>query len=184
VVVKNVQNNMWYTIDLLDDAYGLREDLAVPFKLMEPFNQTSPWIQYRYPGQVGYRASNIKESHRMDSLEFRSGNNYWVQQDYYYQQGGVFLWQPDGMVTKVVPLISVTNRTGIPTVRIVDIIINGSGTVGGTSPVQVVTTVTSLQENTINNKKLARGIPNARNVTLVINAQDGSTANMWNQTFR
>jgi len=87
------------------------------------------------------------------------------------------------MVAKVVPLISVTNRTGIPTVRMVDIIIDGKGTIGGTSPVQVVTTVTSLQENTINNKKLARGIPNAKNVTLVIDAQDRSTAQMWNQAF-
>jgi hypothetical protein len=183
VVVRNVQNNTWCTIDLLDDAYGLREDLAVPFTLVKPFNQTSTWVQYRYPGQVGYRAGSISESHRMGSLEFRSGNTYWVQQDYYYQQGGVFLWQPDGMVAKVVPLISVTNRTGIPTVRMVDIIIDGKGTIGGTSPVQVVTTVTSLQENTINNKKLARGIPNAKNVTLVIDAQDRSTAQMWNQAF-
>jgi len=185
VVVKNVQNNTWYTIDLLDDAYGLREDLVVPFTLVEPFNSDSPWIQYHYPGQVGYKASSISEpsSHRMDSLEFSSGNNYWIQQNYYYQQGGVFLWQQDGMVTKVVPLIDVTNRTGIPTVRMVDIVINGSGTVGGTSPVQVVTTVTSIQKSTINNQKLVRGIPNARNVTLVVEAQDWPTAQMWNQTF-
>jgi len=183
VVVKNVQNKTWYTIDLLDDAYGLGEDLAIPFTPV--INPTGTWITYHYPGRVGYRASSsINESHRMGSLEFRSGNNYWVQQDYYYQQGGVFLWQPDGMVTKVVPLISVTNRTGIPTVRMVDIIINGWGTVGGTSPLQVVTTLTSIQKNTLGNTKLARGIPNAKNVTFIIDAQDQPTAQMWNQTFR
>jgi len=89
VVVRNVQNNTWCTIDLLDDAYGLREDLAVPFTLVKPFNQTSTWVQYRYPGQVGYRAGSISESHRMGSLEFSSGNNYWIQQKLLLPNRGV-----------------------------------------------------------------------------------------------
>ncbi|HOS83154.1 MAG TPA: hypothetical protein PK445_10565 [Methanolinea sp.] len=183
IVVKNIQNNDWYTIDILDDAYGLQNELSVPFDLIEPLNSTSNWIQYQYPGQVGFEAITINSIHPMDSLEFRSSNNYWIQQDYYYQMGGVFLRQPDGMVSKVIPLISVTNKTGLPTVRMVDIFIDGSGNIGGSSPVQVVSTLTSLQENTIDQQKLATGIPNARNVTFIISAQDQQTAQMWNQTF-
>lgn len=182
-VVKKIQNNIWYTIDILDDAYGLRNELSVPFDLREPLNQTSTWIHYKYPGQVGFQAVTLSQSHQLDSLEFRSSNNYWIQQDYYYQQGGVFLKQPDGMVSKVVPLISVTNKTGIPTIRVVDIILNGSGNIGGSSPVQVVSTLTSREDYIIDNQKLVRGLPNARNVTLIINAQDQQTAQMWNQTF-
>ncbi|HOT02712.1 MAG TPA: hypothetical protein PK069_00860, partial [Methanolinea sp.] len=108
---------------------------------------------------------------------------YWIQQNYYYQQGGIFLKQPDGMVTKVVPLISITNQSGIPYVKIVDVSISGSGNVGGTSPIQVVTRLDSVRSNIINGSTLAQGIPNARNVSVTVNAQDTTTAQMWNSTF-
>lgn len=181
-IFPEIINNRNYTIDLLDDAYGLAEALDYPLKIRTPIFST-PNIQVFYPVQVGYNSAEIEFSHPMDSLEFRSSNNYWIQQDYYYQMGGVFLRQPDGMVSKVIPLISVTNKTGLPTVRMVDIFIDGSGNIGGSSPLQVVSTLTSLQENTIDQQKLATGIPNARNVTFIISAQDQQTAQMWNQTF-
>ncbi|OPX69229.1 MAG: hypothetical protein A4E37_00499 [Methanoregulaceae archaeon PtaB.Bin056] len=181
-IVKNVQNNAWYTIDILDPGYGLENQLLFPFSL-NVSNSTSNWIQYRYPIQVGYLPYSINQSHPLGSLEFQSSNNYWIQQNYYYQQGGVFLQQPDGMVTKVVPLISITNQSGIPYVKIVDVSISGSGNVGGTSPVQVVTKLDSVNRNVIDGSTLAQGIPNARNVTLTVNAQDTATAQMWNSTF-
>ena len=119
----------------------------------------------------------------MGSLEYLSNNNYWIQQNYYYQAGGVFLQQPDGMVTKVIPLISITNQSGIPYVRIVDVSISGSGNIGGTSPIQVVTRLDSVTHNIIEGTTLAQGIPNARNVTVTVNAQDTASAQMWNSTF-
>jgi hypothetical protein len=181
-LISNLQNNTWYTVDILDDAYGLRDQLEPSYTLVIS-NSTSNWISYRYPAATGYQGISIVLNHPLDSLEFRSTNNYWIQQDYYYQMGGVFLRQPDGMVSRVVPLISVSNRTGLPTIRMVDIIIRGSGNIGGSSPVQVVSILTSLQENTIDHQKLATGIPNAKNVTFIIGAQDQQTAQMWNQTF-
>ncbi|MEM2124165.1 MAG: hypothetical protein QXL43_02380 [Methanolinea sp.] len=183
LVVRNITNNTWYTIDLLDEAYGLKNEINIPFDLRQPLNATSNWIQYEYPGNVGFSTAQITDSHPVGSLEFRSGNNYWIQQNYYFQQGGIFLEQPDGKVAKVIPLVSVTNKTGIPTVRVVDVTIDGSASVGGTSPVQAITTVQSIEDNVIGGQKLATGIPNARNVTLVVEAQDQSTAQAWNQTF-
>ncbi|MDD1715963.1 MAG: hypothetical protein LUQ01_03090 [Methanolinea sp.] len=182
-VYSNIQNNRWYTIDLLDDAYGLENELKFPFKITIS-NSTSNWIQYRYPVPVGYLPGSLNESHTMGALEYRSDNNYWIQQNYYYQQGGVFLEQPgDGMVAKVIPFIHITYQNEIPTVRIVDLAISGSGNIGGTSPVQVVTTLDSVSGNTGGGITLAQGIPNAREITITITAQDPATAQMWNQTF-
>jgi hypothetical protein len=81
------------------------------------------------------------------------------------------------MVAKVMPLISITNETGIPSVKIIDIVITpvGQSNIGGTSPVQVVTTL-----NDIYTENLARGFPNARNVTFII---DTDAVPVWNQIF-
>lgn len=182
-IVKNIQNNNWYIIDILDDAYGVENDLIYPFTLSIS-NSTSKWIAYRYPVTIGYVPTQISHTHPMGSLEFLSSNKYWIQQNYYYQQGGVFLAQPnDGMVTKVLPLISITNQAGIPTVRIVDITVKGSGNIGGTSPVQVTSRLDSVSQNIFNGYSLVQGIPNAKNVTITLNLQDTATAQMWNQTF-
>lgn len=182
-VVANINNNTWYTVDILDSAYGLENDLKYPFTLTIS-NSTSNWIAYRYPVSIGYVPKQITQSHQMGSLEFLSNNKYWIQQNYYYQQGGVFLAQPnDGMVTKVLPLLSITNQTGMPTVRIVDITVKGSGNIGGTSPVQVISRFDSVSKNSFNGYSLGQGIPNAKNVTITLNLQDTATAQMWNQTF-
>ncbi|MCQ8893228.1 MAG: hypothetical protein NQU46_01115 [Methanolinea sp.] len=181
-LISNLQNNTWYTVDILDDAYGLRDQLESSYTVVIP-KSTSDWISSRYPAATGYQAKSLILNHSLGSLEFRSTNNYWIQQNYYYQQGGVFLEQPDGKVAKVVPLISVTNKSGIPTIRYVDIFMEGSGNIGGTSPVQVISVLSSVEKNRINGEKLAQGIPNAMNVTIIISAQDASTAWMWKQTF-
>ncbi len=182
-IVKNIQNNAWYTIDVMDSAYGIENDLNYPFSITIN-NNTSNWMAYRYPVEVGYIPKPIGDSHPMGSLEYQSDNKYWIQQNYYYQQGGVFLAQPnDGMVTKVFPLISITNQAGIPTVRIIDISISGSGNIGGTSPVQVISRLDSVSHNSMNGYTLAQGIPNAKNVTITMDVQDPATAQMWNQTF-
>lgn len=181
-IFNSIQNNYWYILDITDPAYGIGEDIQYPFSLTIS-NSTSSWIQYRYPVSVGYIPLFINQSHPMGSLEYISNPNYWIGQNYYYQQGGVFLAQQDGMVTKVVPLISVTNQSGIPVVRIIDIAITGSGNIGGTSPVQVISRLNSVAHDSINGSALASGIPNARNVTITVTTQDSATARMWNQTF-
>jgi hypothetical protein len=186
VIATNVQNNRLYTINLVDDAYGLSPALTFPFEIEKPLdNSTSPWIVTYYPVNIGYIPLAVNESHLLGSLEYQSGNNYWIQQDYYYQAGGVFLSQPgdQASVAKVLPLISVQDTTGIPCVRIVDVAINGGGNIGGTSPVQVISTLNSVIDNRIGNSLLASGTANSRNVTVRIQAQDNQAAQMWNQTF-
>jgi len=175
IIQKSMENYEYYLIDLLDPTYGLSPDLIYPFSLN--IQNTSPWF-YHYPVKTGYNGTPITITHPMGSLEFQSNNKYWIQQNYYYQQGGVFLEQPgDGMVAKVMPLISISNETGIPSVKILDIVITpvGQSNIGGTSPVQVVTTL-----NDIHTENLARGFPNARNVTLII---DTDAVPVWNQIF-
>src|SRR5690606_11410871 len=110
-IVNNMVANEWYTVDILDEAYGINNEKIEPFTLS--ITATENWESESF----GYKVSPIDQSHLMGSLQFNSNNKYWIQQNYYYQQGGVFLEQPgEGMVAKVMPLISVTNQTGIPTV--------------------------------------------------------------------
>lgn len=180
-VIANIKNDTLYTIDLLDDTYGLGKELNYPFDLIvtkSPSDNGILSIDCIYPAQIGYKQQIFTQSHQMGSLEFLSNNKYWIQQNYYYQQGGVFLEQPgEGMVAKVMPLISITNETGIPSIKIIDAVINSSGqnNIGGTSSVQVVTTLSD-----INTENLARGFPNAKNVTLII---ETDAVPVWNQIF-
>ena len=182
VVVNCISNNTLYRIDLFDYTYGIIGDTMQEITVINP--PQSYWT-YSIPSNSGFTTQNTSFSHELGSLEFLSSNNYWIQQNYYYQQGGVFLQQPDGMVTKVIPLISITNQSGIPSVKIVDLFINriGPSNIGGTSPVQVISRLNSVTHNIVNGSTLAKGVPNARNVTITVTAQDVPAAQMWNRTF-
>ncbi len=82
------------------------------------------------------------------SLSYHTDNYYWIQQNYHYKLGGVFLEQPgEGVSVKVAPplaIYQVTNesdpqRTTIKvSLSLVDIT-NDDSTVGGTGPLRVET---------------------------------------------
>jgi len=109
----------------------------------------------------------------MGSLEYDAQNEYWIQQDYYYQMGGVFLEQDDGNTVKVPPAITFSQSNGIPVVKINQIILTGSGLIEGSSPVQVTSVVSDITDT-----RMAAG-NNTRFVNVTIRAQSTNAAQMW-----
>ena len=73
----------------------------------------------------------------MTILQYQSQNNYWIQQTYYYEDGGVFLTQINGSVCRVAPPISFVNANSTYLVEITPITLNGFGSIGGNGPVRV-----------------------------------------------
>ncbi|MBP1929679.1 hypothetical protein J2741_002226 [Methanolinea mesophila] len=186
ILVPDIQNSRYYLIDLLDPAYGLSEDFTTPAELT--FVKTPAW-NYKYPVSAGYtRQSFISTPHRMGSLEYLSNNNYWIQQNYIYQDGGVFLFQPGEAagVVKILPSISLTLQTpDILIVQITDLVVNSSTqSLGGTSPVEVTGFIEDQSTDTIDGTVIARGIPNAQEVTIYVNAEDVPAATMWEGAFQ
>lgn len=184
IIEKNIQNTTGsvYTVDIIDPAYGLNKDLRYPMVLQRQYSVPDPKIISEFPIQYGYNNTVIGEPATMGSVEYQSGNNYFIQQNYYYQMGGIFLQQQDGMVAKIPPDITIsktsTNTGNITNVIINEIIITGDGIIGGTTPVQVQSLIADLQRP----NNLAQGIPNARWVAITVTS-DPEAAGMWNETF-
>lgn len=87
-----------------------------------------------------------KNTYRMTMLQYQSQNNYWIQQTYYYQDGGVFLTQINGSVCRVSPPISFVNNSDTTyTVAITPITLNGVSSMGGNGPVRVDSRLKMLQ---------------------------------------
>jgi hypothetical protein len=84
-------------------------------------------------------------TYSMTTLQYQSQNNYWIQQTYYYQDGGVFLTQLNGSVCRVLPPISFVNNSDLTySVTITPITLNGVGSMGGNGPVRVDTRLKTL----------------------------------------
>lgn len=176
VISENIRPDMNYTVDILDESYGLRPVLKYP--LILSFSPDPPVRVYSSIG-YGYQNNPIGQTMTMGSLEFRSANNYFIQQNYYYQFGGVFLDQQDGMVSRQPPGIVLSKQDNqTMDVSIVELIIIGDGIIGGSAPVQVQTQVTTP----IRPYQLASGYPNARSVDVTIGT-DPRSVQMWNNTL-
>ncbi len=176
-IIKNIKNNTRYFVDIIDEAYGINTDLQYPLYLQRI--QTSAYIANdSLATSYGTSSGMYHDSSTLGSLEYRSGNNYFIQQNYYYQMGGIFLEQQDGMVNKIPPSIAVSKSVNnITLVKVDEVIIVGGGIIGGTTPVQVQT-----QLSGINISKMSYGIPNAKWVAITIHT-DPKAAPMWNSTF-
>ena len=79
----------------------------------------------------------------LGAVEYRANNYYWIPQTYYYQMGGVFLSQTDGVSPKFPPSVSFTyNKTPNEPIQVnIDAISfdqANSFAISGTTPVQLV----------------------------------------------
>lgn len=111
----------------------------------------------------------------MSILEYQSLNNYWVQQRYYYQTGGVFLAQDNGSVCRISPAFTFAQSTNgsvsIASVNIIPIQLLGGSTISGKGPVRVDSQIRTpaaiavLQPNTW--------------VNISVSVSDKQTALMW-----
>ncbi|MFY9749549.1 MAG: hypothetical protein WAJ89_02850, partial [Methanoregula sp.] len=177
VVYSNINPNTAYSVNLLDSAYGLQSFMTYPSKMTFLTNGTltSPTITAQYAYQF---QSNYTYSVPLGSLEYSTNNNYWIPQSYYYQMGGVFLSQIDGITYKLPPEITFANNgNGNITVNIVAIAYDpsDSGVLGGSSPAQVSTSLKpdagSLPYAPVN--------PNTWNASINITTSDPNAAIMW-----
>ena len=108
----------------------------------------------------------------MNTLEYRSANNYWVQQRYYYQLGGVFLSQDDGVANRLSPSLSIVNNSdNTAAVYIVPVMVSGGGSIGGSGPVRVDSRLRPLQNPTVYQLNSF--------VNISVDVADNATALMW-----
>jgi len=73
----------------------------------------------------------------LGSIKYNSANNYWVQQDYYYQMGGVFLSQESGVINKISPVFTVYNLSDIAAISITPVKISGDQFITGSGSVRL-----------------------------------------------
>lgn len=119
----------------------------------------------------------------MGEVSYQSNNNYWIQQRYFYQMGGLFLEQDSGTIARLSPPISVyvvnTSSAGSPEYRlkveIAAIQILGGQETGGRGAARVDT---RLREGVTRYTFAAGG-----NITVTVDAHDEPTAKAWQQVF-
>ena len=108
-------------------------------------------------------------------LEYQSNNNYWVQQRYYYQTGGIFLSQGNGSICRISPSFTFARTndgtSDFASVNLVPIRMLGGSTVGGKGPVRVDTQLRAPS-------KLATQEQNSY-VSIQVDVADKPTALMW-----
>jgi hypothetical protein len=143
--------------------------------LLQP-QASSATIAVTNPGDrlnITRGSSGLAQLYNMSTLSYQSENYYWIQQKYYYQLGGVFLSQENGVTDRISPAISIVrNSDSTITVTIVPIQIAGGGTVGGNGPVRVDTRLKTLQDPVLLE-------PNTFVNISVDDVADEATALMW-----
>ena len=117
---------------------------------------------------------------KITALEYRSNNYYWIQQQYSYQLGGVFLSQDNGMINRISPLISITRSGNNHTaVNIVPVQIIGNESYGSNNLVRLDTRQRILSNYNISSNQYR----NNQWVNLSITTADNATAAMWLNFF-
>ncbi len=187
-VYTNINAGTNYTVDLMDSSYGLNQmtikgDLInidnPPSKPLGAINGTGN-ISYDFTERNPYTITPIP----LGAIEYRSENNYWIPQTYYYQMGGVFLSQSDGNMTYKLPpeiLFSYDYASKISTVNINALAIyspTGGSIVGGNSPVQIKTTLMSK-----NALPYAVGTANTRWIRIGVDTSDDQARTVWKNYF-
>lgn len=122
-------------------------------------------------------------NYSIDKIEYQSQNNYWIQQKYYYQTGGVFLAQANGSTTRVSPPVSIINSSAgassavefSNTVDLTPITLDGGASIGGNGPVRVDTRLKANQ-TTFGPTKMTK-------IRIEARVPDHTTALMWKATF-
>lgn len=115
------------------------------------------------------------------SLEYESDNNYWIDQNYYYQLGGVFLEQDSGSTVRVMPPLTIarygTDAGYTAKVDFTIIRLNGKQLISGTGPVRIDT---NLNNGGITESPDYVAI---KNVTITVGSDNSETLLMWKNLF-
>lgn len=175
-----------YSVDLLDPAYGLGPPIqgssSIAYQISDPQMEglaATVSGQYAYILQPGYTYTVPLGSIQYDAL-----NHYWIRQSYYYQMGGVFLSQYDGVLPYLSPAVSFTYDKANP--GLIDIVVaaiafdqNNALSIGGSAPVQIGTTMDSDSGDL----PYAALTANTMNATITITSPDSRAITMWRDYF-
>ncbi len=191
-----------YSVDLYDPLYGLNENYAYTkvvksgdsITILDPeqpaFNTI--FVEKVTPADIGYTKIGDDEPpftstpFPMGVFSYTGNNFYWIPQTYFYQMGGVFLTQNDGMTNKVVPLINLfIGQDELAGIRVTDLnITEYDSSVAGTSPVQVLSRVDKIMKNQFVNEtgvyQLSDSINNSKYVQIII---ESGNPKLWENTF-
>ena len=189
-VFRNITSGRTYSIDIMDQAYGLDSGMEFPdtITLSNTFaGKNSGTITGYGNATFGYSEMNFTSGAiPLGAIDYRSKNNYWISQEYYYQMGGVFLSQIDGNNTYKLPpgitfSMDINPSRPITVVTIDAVSITnpyGGSVVGGSSPVQVKTTLVSSYTF-----PYADGIANTKWIRIGVNTSDDQARAMWKNYF-
>jgi len=186
-IYQNISQNINYTIDLMDAAYGLNSFIVPPDTIHLVIDKKiTPTSIINATGYFTYDFTDMSSYNLtlpLGSIVYHAQNNYWISPDYYYQIGGIFVTQADGNSTyKLPPEITFSNdtATNIVTVNINALVIdqNSRGIVGGNSPIQIKTTLKS-------NAALpyVAGTANTKWIRIGIITTDPKARTMWENYF-
>jgi len=177
-----------YTIDLMDEAYGLNSFIQPPPPDTISLVIDKPLGSITATGNVTYAFTEMSSPYYnltlpLGSLEYHAQNNYWISQNYYYQLGGIFVTQADGNSTyKLPPEITFSKNatTNIVTVNINALFIDqdSRGIVGGNSPIQIKT---NLKSNAA--LPYVAGTANTKWIWIGIKTTDPKALAMWKNYF-
>jgi len=189
IVYDYIVQNRYYNINLLDPAFGLSSNIQNTPNIMRYESDSAGDLSATLTAQYAYNFQpNYKYNVSLGALEYQADNYYWIPQTYYYQLGGVFLSQIDGVSAKIPPSITFSyNTTGavpLAGVNVIDIAYdrNSVGSISGTTPVQIGTKIKAdsavLPYAPITN--------NTMNVTInfTSSSPDPNTNLMWEQFFK
>ena len=134
-------------------------------------------------------SSNYHASHdtigefplNITALDYSSDNYYWIQQQYSYQLGGVFLSQDEGTINRISPLISITNADNKSiVVHVVPVQVRGNGSYTSNTLVRIDTRQKILPNYNISSATYR----NNQWVNLSITTSNNATAAMWLNLFK
>ncbi len=182
-VYQNIQTGTNYSINLLDDAYGLNNYLAArPYPLTVTFTKFGTLNGYGIVSFTDEFDQIVTDPElTLGALEYTANNNYWIPQTYYYQNGGVFL-QQDNSTFKLPPTItfSYNKNTDVVGVKIIELpfLQTSTGNLGGNSPAQVRTQMTD-----INRLPFSETTNNTKWINLTIRSNDNRALAVWYRYF-
>ncbi|NQS79058.1 MAG: hypothetical protein HQQ74_10265 [Methanoculleus bourgensis] len=121
----------------------------------------------------------------MGEVAYRSNNNYWIEQRYFYQMGGLFLEQDSGTTARLSPPISLykgkpKNGTGDYRLQVKIVAIQILGGHQSTAGQGVARVDTRLREGVT---KITDTAGAGKVIRVTVDAHDEKTAKAWRQVF-
>ncbi len=191
-----------YIINLYDWTYGLADSLKGTYNFTYSVNGDPESTEFAI-GQLAYtpipdyiilpdnefaNSGNPAVTHPLSRFQYVSQNRYWLNQEYQYQWGAMFVNQSDGSSVLFTPPISIEYADNAIQVRLTDIILETysphvpDSSIGGSQNNPVLLTMNELTSS-INGYTLLDGQTNANYVFLAIRCTNEQEAKKWEKTF-